>query len=177
MKRSKLPALPLLLAIGIFGFGGLAWYVSNSPNSDLPQELTTKKSAMPKGETKVFTPKVDGAEVRLLEEKKEVPENQDPKVFSVNEFLRISGIVPEGAKLLGVDMGDDGLATLSFTQPFRKTYGTTDEETLLDGIRASLGQFPEVKRILLTIEGEPLETLGGVDLTVPIDVLPEKDAA
>jgi hypothetical protein len=175
MRATKTSLLPFLLALGILGFGGLAWYVANNPYSDLPREMKAPKPEVKReSEARIFTPKANGAEITLEERKVEVPKGEDPMVFSVNAFLQRAMVSPPEAKLLGVQVDEDGLATLSFNRAFERTYGTLDEKTLLDGIRASMGQFPNVKKILLTIEGQPLETLGGVDLTEPLDVLPEK---
>ncbi len=172
--NAKKPTLAIFLAAGLLGFGGLAYYVGNSPNSDLPGRNSAQATAkLEEGKAKVFTPKMDGATPVLEEQHLDVPKGEDPAVFSVNEFLTRSHVTPDGAKLLGVDVDPEGVATLSFNQKFRQSYGSTDEKTLLDGIRSSLGQFPKIKRIRFTIEGEILESLGNVDLSEPIDVLPE----
>jgi hypothetical protein len=174
--KSNQPSLAILLALGILLFGGLATYVAMSPNAKVPDEMKRQNPPQPKeGEAKIFTPKPDGNDITLDADIKPVPKGENPMVFAVNQFLEKAKVTDPKAKLLGVELEADGLAILYFNQAFRQTYGTHDEMTLLDGIRASMGQFPAVNRIKFTIEGEALETLGGVDLTEPIDVLPERD--
>jgi spore germination protein GerM len=79
--------------------------------------------------------------------------------------------IPEGTKLLSLKVAD-GLATVDFSKEFRDKFsgGSEAEGMTVDAILRTLGQFPEVKQVQLLVEGKPLDTLGHLDLSKPLDV-------
>jgi len=157
------------MAIGMIGFAGMAIYVANG-RQKIPAELKAPAvRTRHADEVSTIKPVRSGTDLDLNKVKSQVPANEDPIVFTVNEFLKNSTIPSKDARLLAVTL-DDGLATLSFNEAFRQTYGTTDEETLLKGIMESLRQFPSIKRVQFSINSQPLDTLGSVDLSMPLDL-------
>lgn len=123
----------------------------------------------------VLTPDRGSIEPKFHRETKAVPEGEDAWLMAVNGFLENSGIAPKDAKAVGSRLEDRTLI-LDFSASFRRTYGSADEAALLKGIQLSIGQFPEIDKVRFTVEGKPLDTLGNVDLSEPIDVLRKSDS-
>ena len=77
--------------------------------------------------------------------------------------------VPAGTKLNSLKI-DDGLATLDFSRsPVDETHGEEKQTQSLEALQRTLGQFPNVSRIQITVNGRPAslgESGGG-----PMDVL------
>lgn len=172
----------VITQLGVVVVGGLAAYVKFTPADKVtPQEaphvlrkgpdvdITEHPIESSRGKVLVFTPRYEGETLKLDSVETPVPAGEDPRVFAVNAFLQASKIVERTARLLSVDV-KDGEATLSFNEAFAGGYGTDDEHTLIDGLRASLGQFEEIQKLRLTIEGKPIESLGSVELTDGLDV-------
>ena len=176
-----------LLTVTLLGatvVGGLAAYVTYTPANRVPAEqhrdLGKKPLPAPDvsihrstpasvGKVWVFAPRFEGEALKFEATEVEVPSDQEPAVFAVNEFLRASKIADDAARLLSVDL-QDNVATLSFNEAFRGGYGTDDEHTLLDGLRTTLGQFEAIEKIKILIDGQSVESLGSVELS-ELDVI------
>lgn len=103
-------------------------------------------------------------------EKISLPHGADPYVFSVNKALESTKLMPSGAAATSAKLDSDGLLTLDFSAAFDHTYGTDDESRITNSIFETLAQFKEVKKVRLTVEGKPLNTLGSSDLSEPVDI-------
>jgi hypothetical protein len=173
------PVLALLL-VGVVGAVALAAYVKYTDANHVPDDLRRPEQASKIKEgtnpataqkhVNVLTPELKGTDLELKGQRTEVPTGQDPMVFAVNEYLKNSHITPEGARAVGVQV-KDGVAYLDFSREFKQSYGSLDERNLLQGICTTLGQFSSVQKVQFQVDGQPLETLGSVELTDPIDVI------
>lgn len=166
----------VLLCIGVFGLGALAAYVKYSGAATvLPEDRLRvagpqgKSAEQPKSVT-VLKPHYEDDKLLFNKEEHPVPEGVNAMVFSVNQFLEKSQVAPKDARAVSCSV-KDGVATIEFSKAFDRTYGTEDEHTLLDGILTTMGQFGEVESVQFDVEGQPLETLGNVDLTTPQPVM------
>jgi hypothetical protein len=179
-KQTSGPVWALLL-VGLLGAGALAFYVKQTPRledpagpsvsvtrRDPPPATTTSDS--PGDKVLVFRPYMEGPEVRFTKSEATVPTGVDPRVFAVNEFLKASKVAPEGAIAVGVQVRD-GVALMDFSPGFDRSYSTTDEKTMLDGLLTTLGQFQDVEKLQILINGEPIESLGNVEVREPLDVI------
>lgn len=196
-QKTKKPAMAGLLIVALLATGvvaGLAAYVKYSPASRVPvdqhrpmnegsqaNEPTTKTSSRPASPKSnetcwVYSPSYKGAELVLTKIEQPVPDGEDPIVFSINEFLHNTKITSSDARLLSEHV-KAGVVALSFNGAFAQTYGSTDEGTLLNGISATLSQFPQIKKVEYFADGKPIDTLGNVDLSVPLDVTPPDGGA
>lgn len=171
MKKSK-SKLPLVIGvIGVVAVSGLGYYVAQAPRPAQQTEThAAEKQDKKPADVKVLTPKYDKGDLKLDSKKVTVTPGEDPKVQAVNGYLAQLTMLPKGAVLKACQISD-GVATLDFSNEFETTYGTEDEQTILKGILTTMGQFPEVKQVKLTVGGRTLETLGNVDLTLPQDVI------
>lgn len=176
-KKKGNPGLLLLAAVGLAIVGGLTYYVVNLPkrgpssNSDAPIAINQNASKPSKGEdVKVLTPSYKDGELTFKESTQAATSGESREVFAVNAFLKEAGIVPAGARAVSVNV-KDGLAEVTFSKEFETTYGTEDEQTLVNGILKTLGQFKSIDKATFRVGDHALDTLGSIDLTEPQPVL------
>ncbi len=74
----------------------------------------------------------------------------------------LTGIFPKGVTVRSVKVAD-GLATVDFSKELTHKFigGSTGEQMLVSALVNTLTEFPEVERVLLTVEGERIETIAG----------------
>ncbi|MFN3728471.1 MAG: GerMN domain-containing protein [Fimbriimonadaceae bacterium] len=181
MAKSKLAAI-LVLSLSAAGFAGLAIYASQSKVNRIPDHMRKDGGGGPEVNVdakqqkranyiKVFMPKYVGDELRFDFVEQSIPQSEDRMVFAVNQFLRSSHILPEKARVVGINVDANGHASLSMSPEFESGVGLEDERTLIDGIRVALGQFQNVATFEMHVEGEPIRTLGHLDLSERIRTL------
>ncbi len=172
-KRHGTPATTrfvwALLMVAVVALGAMAGYVVLTPSpvkrgdneAPLPVEKTAKQTER---EVEVLTPRFVGRELRFEARSQTPPQGEDARVFAVNAFLDRVAAAPRQARATSCAV-KDGLATVNFTAEFDQTYGTDDEQVIVNGVLTALGQFPDIQTALFQVEGRPLETLGNIDLT------------
>lgn len=187
-NKTKAPRNAGILALMLLAgavFGGLVMYVKMAPADKVPADVrrqerpdpTQRPTTADQGEqVAVWIPTAQGEDVAFRSERVSVPKGESPMVYSVNRFLEASKIVDPGARLLSVDVKDH-FADLYFNAAFNATVGSSDEGTLLKGLRLTFGQFADVEKLRFFADGQPMETLGNVDLSEGIDVLKPGDPA
>lgn len=173
-----------LFFLGVCVVGGLAAYLQTTPDARAmpvserrltrgdeppPEAPDVQVSAQPKGEVEVLHPEYVDGELRYTKSNARTPAGQDPHVYAVNEFLGATGLVPAGARALSCRIAG-AVATLDFSPEFDQTYGTEDERTIVDGVLRAMGQFPGVRFVQFHVRGKPMETLGNLDLTLPLKI-------
>ena len=74
----------------------------------------------------------------------------------------LTGIFPKGVTVRSVKVAD-GLATVDFSEALTHNFvgGSTGEQMLVSALVNTLTEFPEIERVLLTVEGERIETIAG----------------
>ena len=175
-KSDRSLILPVLLVCGVIAVG-VAAYVKLAPADVVPREVVEKEQQTGGERVQVLTPYYANDELRFRAEPMDVPPNVDPKVFALNTYLRTVTFVPEDAVVKTVAVSN-GVATADFNSAFYTSYGTADEATVVNGILAVLGQFPDVSSVLFKVDGEPIDSLGNLELTDPLPVirLPQLEA-
>lgn len=168
-KGDKSLITSVLLVCIVVGVG-VAAYVKLAPANVVPNEPVTTEEQEGGAGVQLLTPYYVDNELRFKQEQTEVPANVDPKVFAVNRYLRTAKPVPHDAELVSCTV-EGSVATLDFNAAFGISYGTDDESTVVNGILATMGQFPDVSYVKFLVEGRELETLGNLDLTGPQDVI------
>lgn len=177
--------LLIWLGIAVVAFAGVTAYVKfGAPNpkpaakgTDVAREDQNTSGlerlapglVSPKEDVNIPQPRYEDGELKLDKKSQKVPVNEDPYVYSVNQFLVQSKVAPKEAKLEKAVMHDHTLE-LHFNKDFDKTYGADDEATLVNGILETCGQFAGVNKVQFFIEDQPMETMGNVDLTQPLEV-------
>ena len=94
----------------------------------------------------------------------DVPKDQDPRIFALNLYLRKVAAVPKEVAALTCTVFDT-VATVDFNAAFDRSYGTEDEMIVINGILRVLGQFKEIASVMITVEGNVIESIGNLDLT------------
>jgi hypothetical protein len=172
------------LGVAVVAFAGVTAYVKlgapnpkpAAKNGDLVlqdqssgHERLAPDLVKPKDGVNIPQPRYEDGELKLDTKTQQVPADADPYLYSVNQFLVQSKVAPKDAKLLRAELHDHTLE-LHFNKEFDRTYGADDESTLVNGILATCSQFDGVNRVQFFIDNQPMETMGNVDLTQPLDV-------
>ncbi len=126
-------------------------------------------------EVTVYFP--DANAEKLIAAKRQIPDNDSKYTETVNALIagpasKAEGIsvMPKGAKVLHVTVNNN-TATVDFNKEFQTNFtgGSTGEIMLIGSIVDTLTEFPEIKTVQFTLEGRPMDILGGhLDLTEPI---------
>lgn len=77
---------------------------------------------------------------------------------------------PPGTRVLSVTLRDNGVAWADFNRALVVNFpgGSTRESLIVRAIFGTLGQFPAVRAVKITVEGKSIESIGGhLDLSEP----------
>jgi germination protein M len=74
--------------------------------------------------------------------------------------------VPPGTRLLGINLAA-GTATVSFSEQIQNLQGSPAIPLFLAQVVNTLTQFPDVQKVVLEVNGQPLRSLGGEGVAVP----------
>jgi hypothetical protein len=100
--------------------------------------------------TETATPRVGSAALEALLE--------GPEDFEQGYGLATS--IPEGTQLLGLRI-EDAIAHVDLTSEYESGGGSLSMRMRLAQVVYTLTQFPTVKGVLFSLDGEPIEVLGG----------------
>ncbi|MEI6514062.1 MAG: GerMN domain-containing protein [bacterium] len=67
---------------------------------------------------------------------------------------------PQGTKLLGASL-ENGVAKIDFNEAIQSGMSSDDEAAILRSLRKTAGQFSNVERIRILVNGKPIDSLGG----------------
>lgn len=119
----------------------------------------------------VLVPSSKGENLTFKEDNRPLPLGEDAKVYSINEYLRQLPSVPKDAKALSVEISNR-TAVVQFNKAFTDaSYGSMDEKFVLDGVCATMGEFPDIDQVMFQFDGKPIDSLGHADLTDPLPVI------
>lgn len=175
-NRVSRPAIIVTL-LGVLGTGALAYYVLSAPIQKQAQDRRVqqqqrveKPGVQPDKKTvTVVEPRYGSEGLTFKATKTDTPKGQDPIVFAVNRFLRTVKAVPADAKLLSATVRGETV-TLNFNGAIQAGYGTEDEQILVNGLLQTLEGVGGLKTARFQVEGQPLDSLGNLDLSGPIPV-------
>lgn len=162
--------------IAAAGTVAVALYVKMTPADRVrpvePPPVTGKKIEEP-APVAVQIPKPSYPEGVLAFESEpfSVPSGEDVRIGAVNEFLKRSGLVESSVRLMNLNE-QEGVAELHFSQGFDQGQGSADEATLIQGICAVLGQFPEITEVRFFVEGTQLEAMGHFEIGDRLPTIP-----
>jgi spore germination protein GerM len=181
MKNWRTAVIVVLLVacagLGVY-LGGL--YLTSGRRAHTDQPATPPRPEPAPGATqtvKVYRIAVEGNEAKLKPVESTVAPGEDPAEVALRRLIEQGGSadlanpIPEGTRLLSLKI-KNGTAAVDLSREFRDNFaGGSEEEGLMIGaVVRTLGQFPDVKRVLFLVEGKPLGTLGHLDLSGPQDV-------
>lgn len=127
----------------------------------------------------------DGESEYLIGEKREIlkrDEVEEEAKDAINELIKgpkgkLISTLPPQTKLLGLELGEDGVAKVNFNKALSKDHpgGSSAEMMTLYSIVNSLTlNFSQIKRVQILIEGKAVETIAG-HLSLRQPVLPKPD--
>ncbi len=91
------------------------------------------------------------------------------ELFKGPETPGYLSVVPEGTRLLDINVKPDGLCIVDMSHEARQVANKQQEEMMVMAIVNTIGQFPTVKEVTFRINGEPVQEIGGfMDLSQPI---------
>lgn len=169
-----------MLALGVAIVGSVLGYVKFAPADRIPLDqrrgslagrTAQETAAQPRSDTvQVPVPRYVDGDLQFERRPVQARPGADHYALAINEFLKEARLTPSGARVLSTSLRDGNLL-VDFSKEFDQTYGTEDEQTLVNGILTALGQFREVSTVELRVEGKEIETLGNIDLTAPLPVI------
>lgn len=182
MKASTIAFVVVVLAAAI-GFGLYYQSVKQQISHPSPSVSTAKPESPETAPSEQATQTVKIYRVGI-EKDEEVLRPVEVKVSSehpiqstLEELLKhdnsgkLANPIPEGTRLLGVNVKNK-TAIVDFSHEFADNFhGSSETETMIiESILQTLGQFPEVKRVRLLVEGKSIDTLGHLDLSGTLDL-------
>lgn len=76
-----------------------------------------------------------------------------------------------GVSLRGIAVDSGGVATLDFSQSPIKNGGEGEQSAGLNALAMTLGQFPEINRYQIKVQGRDVKTFGEFSADGPMDVI------
>jgi germination protein M len=98
---------------------------------------------------------------------------QSPALDSLNALAKApDSPLPSGTQIRGIKLAD-GLATVDLSREFQTNFhgGTTEESQTVNSILETLGQFPNIDRVQILVEGKSIDALSQLPLDGPLDVI------
>jgi Sporulation and spore germination len=179
------PAVFMLVLIGAMGAGVLAYYVQSNPSAQrvpaairkpevevhASTHVTKPPTASVEVEAKpvdvVRVPKLDGGNVSLVAPETAPAEGEDPKTFVASHVLTAAGLT--NVRCLGVQV-KESVALVEFSKELTDGVGSMEEGDFVKMLEVGFGQFSDVKKVQILIDGKPVDTLGHLELTDPLPV-------
>lgn len=181
MKMSKIIAV-IMIMIMAFAVAGCD-KDNNQQNNNGNNKVVDNNVSKPVSEKitiKVYFPNSDAT--KLVAVDKTVKAAGTTKYKAAMDALmegtddsKLTTVIPKQAKLLGVSVSGD-TAKVDFDKGLIKHFngGSTGEEFLVGSVVNTLTEFPEIKKVQITIDGRNVETLKGhMDVSKPLPRMDE----
>ncbi len=101
----------------------------------------------------------------------QIPRGEEPMAAALNAMAQQKDSpLPPRTQARSVKLTND-IARVDFNDAFKGNFigGDSEEALAIHAVLATLRQFPGVKRVQITMEGKPIESLGGhFELTEPL---------
>lgn len=139
---------------------------------DVPRPVPPKTT--PPRSATVYRVDASGERARLVPIKVTLPAGQNVMAASLNALARVKDSpLPPGTRVRSVAAMGKGIVHVDFNDAFRANFPGGDEEEALTigAVTGTLAQFFGVERVLITVEGRKIDSLGGnQSLTEPLPV-------
>lgn len=166
------------LLIGASTLGALTFYAVTPQANRIPVDQLREgakppvanqgktETPLPEGTVNAPTARYQGDDL-VFDQRPVRPEpGQDRMMAAVNGYLSGLSFVGKDARVKSIKI-KDRIATLDFSEAIYGGYGSEDEQTLVKGILETMSQFKNVGWVKFTVGGEPLDSLGHLDLSDP----------
>ncbi len=92
------------------------------------------------------------------------------ELFKGPENSEYSSVVPEGTKLLDINIKEDGMCIVDLSSEVRQVKDEQQEKLVVYAIVNTLGEFPSISSVTFLIDGQPSDYIGGyMDLSNPLE--------
>ncbi len=149
-KSSKGPAI-VAIAAALAVLGVLGVYATQNPGERRPDPAQQVEQQKPN----VEAPSTEDVGARAT--------------AALNSALSSMSNIPSGARVNGVNLAG-GLATVDFTPEIQKGYGSAEEAELINKLLGELAAYDQIQKATFSVNGQPLESLGHLELLEPVDV-------
>jgi len=161
-------ALPLFLLV-ILAFAGLGVYFARTTSkpSSAPVREEPGGAVRPQAsgsESEIAVPVFEDNDYKLKRRKVKLSPGGDPVAKTLEALLKTSddknsdSAIPAGTELVSVKV-KDGLATMELSDDFNmlNKKGDTTQSLAQQQLRAALAQFPDIRRMRVTVGGKTFE--------------------
>ncbi|MES2464781.1 MAG: GerMN domain-containing protein [Armatimonadota bacterium] len=106
---------------------------------------------------------------------------EEPMAGAINlmtRFRESESPLPPGTRALSVTVNREGVAWADFTNALVENFegGSLRESLAINAVLGTLAQFPGVRAVQFTVEGNKIESIGGhEDISEPQSLTPEKE--
>ncbi|MBE0467720.1 MAG: GerMN domain-containing protein [Candidatus Desulforudis sp.] len=176
-----------LILVVLTGILALALLVSGCGRSPDPEPVDPAPSNGADGEPPISSEPSESKVTLILyfsddqamyleqEQRETVKGSETLEELVINELMKgpegrgTGSPIPEGTRLLGVSVVE-GVAYVNFSKEFQTKHwgGSTGESHTVYAIVHSLCELEGIEKVQFMLEGDPLETLGHMDLTQPV---------
>jgi spore germination protein GerM len=118
---------------------------------------------------------IDSKQHKLVAEDRRIGKVQGIARETMQELIKgpssanYQAVFPAGTKLLDINVKPEGLCIVDLSGEANKVSGKEQGSLMIQAIADTLGQFPSVKEVSFLINGEKVNTLGGlVDIAQPV---------
>ncbi len=181
MKMSKIIAV-IMIMIMAFAVAGCD-KDNNQQNNNGNNKVVDNNVSKPVSEKitiKVYFPNSDATKLVAVDKTVKVAGTTKYKaamdaLMEGTDDSKLTTVIPKQAKLLGVSVSGD-TAKVDFDKGLIKHFngGSTGEEFLVGSVVNTLTEFPEIKKVQITIDGRNVETLKGhMDVSKPLNRMDE----
>ncbi len=156
----------VIIAIAAVAFIGSYFWVSRPPAKPVVTPPTAPTVS-------VVTPVVEKGEETFVSKEVKVPEGKDALQVAIEHLLVTrDSPFPSGTRLLG-STEKGSLVTLDFSKELVRNFqgGSSEEAALLNSLKKTIAQFPEISKLQITVEGKKVDSIGEhIDISGPIDI-------
>lgn len=134
------------------------------PRPAPPPKNTTPEKPATAGSATVYRVDASGERARLVPIKIPLPAGKEPMAAALNALARVKDSpLPPGTQARSVGTMGNGTVHVDFNQAFQSNFpGGNEEEALtLGAVTGTLAHFPGVERVLITVNGKKIDSLGG----------------
>lgn len=117
-------------------------------------------------EPSVFVATFDGDNVKLVPAHA-APSGENPMQYALNSTLK--NLHMDAVKVIGVDV-KERVALIDFNPALTEGMGSQEEANFMEALRLTLGQFKEIDKFQMRVDGEFVEEFGHETYEGPQDV-------
>lgn len=192
-KSSHNKGILVVMAIAATAVVALGFYIKQTPSAArVPTELRRQESSSsvfpqvntsPKPEVHaeeqdrptVHLSKIDGSNAALATESTEVPAGKEPMQYLAETIAKDAGL--SSVRVLNVDLRDH-VAIVNFSSELKQGMGSMQEGAFIKSLQTGYGQFANVDKVWINVEGQPIDSIGEhFEVVDPLPVLRPGESA